>query len=598
MKKSFFVIIFSFFLSSPHAQVISDSMRVDWSNAGYEGVIPDPQTIIDVSDYGAIPNDNLSDYSAIINAMNALSGYAGVLYFPAGVYNIDSTLNLVDSTVLRGAGSDSTVLQFDFSNLGGDGIRIWKGQSASFVNVISGYEKGSMKLVVEDASSFATGNYAELKETNGTWDVVPESWATDCVGQIVKITDVADDTLFIDEALRINYDASLQPQIRVYTPITNVGIECLKIVKADSIAPIVSYNISFLGAADCWINGVESDHSIGAHVSADLSTHLQISGCYFHHAYEYDGVSTHGYGVMLIQHSGDCLIENNFFKHLRHAMMVKQGANGNVFAYNYSIEPTRTEFPTNASGDISLHGHYAFANLFEGNIVQTLYIDQTYGPSGPFNTFFRNREDLYGIIITQSVVTTDKNNFVGNEITNTAFPFGLYLITGNEHFLWGNNRQGIIDPAGTDSLPDLSYYYSSAPNFWTGGIPFPPIGIPNEISSNSIPAKDRYDNGGMITQCGLPVATGSDPLLSAGKNSFTVWPNPFISEIHLTFNKNFKKEDFQITLLDLEGTRVFQQQISSSGQISFLLPPALSPGCYFLHLTNPSRNESMMIIKQ
>src|SRR5438309_11771631 len=112
-------------------------------------------------------------------------------------------------------------------------------------------------------------------------------------------------------------------------------------------------------------------------------------------------------------------------------MMVKQGANGNVFAYNYSIEPTLTEWLYDASGDISVHGDYPFANLFEGNIVQTLYIDQTWGPGGPYNTFFRNREDLYGIIITQGNVTTDKNNFVGNEITNTGAFLGNYIVPGN-----------------------------------------------------------------------------------------------------------------------------------------------------------------------
>jgi len=48
-------------------------------------------------------------------------------------------------------------------------------------------------------------------------------------------------------------------------------------------------------------------------------------------------------------------------------MMVKTGSNGNIFSYNYSQEPTRSEPISDFSGDISLHGHYAFANLFEGN---------------------------------------------------------------------------------------------------------------------------------------------------------------------------------------------------------------------------------------
>src|SRR5262249_39522537 len=146
---------------------------------------------------------------------------------------------------------------------------------------------------------------------------------------------------------------------------------------------------------------------------------------------------------------------------------------------------------------------------FEGNIVQTLYIDQTWGPGGPYNTFFRDREDLYGIIITNGSVKTAQNNFVGNEITNTGILKGLYLVSGTDNFLYGNNRQGTIDPAGTDSLPDVSYFYSSLPDFWTG-IPYPPIGIPNVISSNSIPAKDRYTSGDEITICNSSVATGNN----------------------------------------------------------------------------------------
>ncbi len=109
-------------------------------------------------------------------------------------------------------------------------------------------------------------------------------------------------------------------------------------------------------------------------------------------------------------------------RNLRHAMMVKTGANGNVFSYNYSKNVRRSEWPNNYGGDISLHGHYSYANLFEGNIVQNIMIDHYWGPSGPLNTFFRNRAELYGIIMTGGDPTTsDMQNFVGNEITNNGF---------------------------------------------------------------------------------------------------------------------------------------------------------------------------------
>src|SRR3989442_803282 len=140
MKKILLSLVVSFFILRLHSQIIPDSMRVDWLHAGYDGTIPDPQTILDVTGYGAIPNDT-----------------------------------------------------------------------------------------VADVASFSIGDYAELKETNGAWNSVPATWAVDCVGQIMKITNIIGDSLFLDEALRIDYTDSLEPQIRVFNPITNVGIECLKI---------------------------------------------------------------------------------------------------------------------------------------------------------------------------------------------------------------------------------------------------------------------------------------------------------------------------------------------------------------------------------
>src|SRR4029078_3990435 len=129
----------------------------------------------------------------------------------------------------------------------------------------------------------------------------------------------------------------------------------------------------------------------------ETSSHVEISGCYFHDSYLYDGASTHGYGIVVYTHACANKIEDNIFRMLRHAMICKQGANGNVFGYNYSRETNRSEAIADYAADICLHGHYAFANLYEGNIVQNLQIDQAWGPSGPYNTFFRNKVENYGI---------------------------------------------------------------------------------------------------------------------------------------------------------------------------------------------------------
>src|SRR5205085_4353518 len=98
---------------------------------------------------------------------------------------------------------------------------------------------------------------------------------------------------------------------------------------------------------------------------------------------------------------------------------------------------------------------------------------------GPLNTFFRNRIELYGLVMTSGTMQSDSQNFVGNEIPNTGAFMGMYTLYGAGHFEYGNNVRGVITPTGTTNLPDTSYYLSSQPSFWNIASPFPSIGEPN-----------------------------------------------------------------------------------------------------------------------
>jgi len=187
-------------------------------------------------------------------------------------------------------------------------------------------------------------------------------------------------------------------------------------------------------------------------------------------------------------------------------MLLQAGANGNVFDYNYSILPFKSEsLPGDLSGDIVLHGNYPYANLFEGNIVQNIFVGASHGINGPYNTLFRNRAESYGIII--SAGAGDSANIVGNEITGTGFGKGNYLMQGNGNLEYGNNKNNTILPPGTTSLTDKSFFYSSAPSFWNISSPWPPVGIPNTLNTGSIPSKERYLAGHDLTFClaALPV---------------------------------------------------------------------------------------------
>ncbi|MGM0567255.1 MAG: glycosyl hydrolase family 28-related protein [Bacteroidota bacterium] len=507
----FFILMLLSFKAT--SQIIPEDRTYAWSFAGSYALFEDPGNAVNVSDFGAEGDGITNDAEAIQQAIDSFDGEPGIVHFAEGNYLIESPLSLNSGIVMRGIDSLSTRILIDF---GGDPIHALRisGQAGSdFISLNSGYQKGSDELTADHDGAFSAGDYAEIVQDNGDWDTEPASWAENSVGQIVKITNVEGETLTLEHPLRIDYSGELQPRIRLVEPKTNVAIEKLKIERLDEPAEGAGSNIYINMAANIRMKDIESYKSVGSHIAAYRSTQVRLEGSYIHHAFTYDGSGTRGYGITLHMHSGECLIENNVFQKLRHAMMVKTGANGNVFGYNYSIEPYRSETIHDYTGDISLHGHYAYANLFEGNIVQNIFIDHYWGPSGLHNTFFRNRAELYGFVITESDNPTNQQNIVGLEVTNENFLYGLYTLNGDDHFEYGNFVTGDVLPEETDSLPDNSYYLDTVPDFWAGSMPWPSIGIPLAANEYDIPAKHRY----------LGINTNQQNII---KNTIKLAPNP------------------------------------------------------------------------
>jgi hypothetical protein len=213
---------------------------------------------------------------------------------------------------------------------------------------------------------------------------------------------------------------------------------------------------------------------------------------YFHHAFDYGG-GGHGYGVSLGFHTTDCLVENNIFRHLRHAMMVQVGACGNVFGYNYSLENVQGTGETNLNQgwtpcDISLHGHYPYCNLFEGNVVQEIDVADYWGPCGPGNTFLRNEVLAEGLEIFDY---SHGQNVVGNEIGSGRY--GLLIDTSVEGTLGhGNDVNGSVqwDDSIADHTIPVSYYLTVKPWFF-GDTPWPIIG-PDVIGTATLVVLRRH----------------------------------------------------------------------------------------------------------
>lgn len=308
------------------AQVVpAERLFLDaWRSAGHSGVIPSPEKIVSVRTFGATGNGTSNDHPAVTAAIASLGGFPGVVYFPPGAYLFNASLLLPDGVVLRGEGSDHTILRF---NVVRHCISITRNQNAAFQPILSGYHLHSRQITVANGSAFLPGDYAETRQNNDPeWNV--SDWARYAVGQIVRISEVSGNVLTLEQPLRLEYGAALVPEVRKINPIHNVGIENLKIDRLMAGSAVQRNNmltIHFRYAANGWVRGCEVVNAFGGHVGIEYSTRIEVTGCHIHHAYEYDGGGS-GYGVRLEMKTGECKIENNIFHMLRHAMLVQAGA--------------------------------------------------------------------------------------------------------------------------------------------------------------------------------------------------------------------------------------------------------------------------------
>lgn len=519
--------IFTYF--NAFSQTLPANRVVDWSKAGVQGGIPQVTTVYNVTTTTpALVADGVTDNTANLQALlNDNTTYPSpcVFYFPAGTYIFKSTVFLTSGRVLRGESPLNTMFHFNLGNVNVHCIDIVSRTAGTLTSVTAGSSKGSTSITVADGNLFQAGNWAQIKQSNdaaimGTNNPIDwnTSWSAESVGQLFRITAVAGNVLTLDRPLRFDYYAPQGGTLRARTlqAIENVGFENLKVKRVKNQSTASGYTFFFNYAANCWIKNIESDSTLTAHVLIEQSTNLTVRDSYFHRAYNYGG-GGNGYGVGAALHCGDILVENNLFQRLRHATLVSSGASGNVFAYNYSIDPIWDL--AGIPSDVSLHGHYPFMNLFEGNIVQKVANSDYWGPSGPGNTLFRNRIESNDII---NMDNASNQNYIGNELLG-SYKFDIRSGTGL--IIHGNNLGGTVsyDPTYGTTLSN-SMYLTEKPAFF-GNLNWPAFGPPNTINTGTIPAKQRFlasDTGAptdFTVTPGVLTATSLELLLKATESS-------------------------------------------------------------------------------
>jgi hypothetical protein len=564
---------------------IPSSRMVDWSHAGIPGGIPSTNWPI----YKTLsPGGGNDDSVAIQNAINAAPTGSVVLLAP-GTYKIhrsstvcqgysddfasgvyEAGLCLTKAVVLRGSGPDQTILQYgDGANIVSMGQTYLSASQVVFIPITSGSNKGSTQITLQSAAGITLGSYLVVTQTNPTDSdgnplVNIAGYTNSCsncghglsnnvMSQIDKVTGVTGNTIYLERPLYFDYTNS--PAAYKLPMIENAGLENLRLQPtASSGTGIVFKNINLEACAHCWVHNVESDMAVDrAHVYLSDVYGSEISNNYLNDGFSHNSGET--YAVFLEFRASENLIQNNIIRKARHSTAMS-GGSGNVFGYNYLLDPYMGEDP-NSLPEGRTHAAHPYMNLWEGNVASSIELDFVHGSSS-HNTLFRNYYNLTstnpstgqpmtsGLFAVNIAYYNNYENVVGNAIgqygstcsaasyeinadasrSSTIYKLGYYddggtpspdptlsakvgqtiLRGGNwdcktNTVVWNSNvPNGSLVSTYLDqqTLPD-SLYLSRKPSwFAASGANWPPINPAASVAVNKIPAQICYENGPKI----------------------------------------------------------------------------------------------------
>lgn len=552
-----------------------------WSgNVGVRGGIPQNYTMF-CNVKVAIPGysgplavgDGVTDDSTVINTALALCPNGQYVYIPEGTYRLMNRiyrkgLTYYDnvqrpmSVAIRGAGADKTKLLYY-----GAGTAIFFETANSYgarrIKITSGNTRGSTQITLENMDEYlATNCYGVVIRSNieAVKETLP-GYMGSATSQIVKImaVDAASKTVTVSPALNEGYPSD-EFHLSISAPF-RCGLEDFYIENKTNSG---GHNIMIEGGQECWIKGVESVMASKWHIRMQTSANCEIRECIVHDGWDGGGDSIYGYG--LFQFCCNNLIENNIAYRVRHALILEDGGQNNVFGYNYSFNPINGDKGQNPlgiigggpgqlatdylMGDMITHGGQPRYNLWEGNVAATIKEDNVLG-GATFNTFFRNnvqRKGLPAIYVAtygSDIQTLSYNTqLIGNVYDNLLtqfFPLRRWGSSGDDQsnpdplsasttILHGevDESTGIVTWSSLDHSLDNSLYLTAKPAWWDNGI-WPAIGPDLSVTKSENPAFRRY--GGEVIEVPIDPDPTPTPEPITGISPISRQPRGFIRAV-------------------------------------------------------------------
>lgn len=468
------------------------------------------------TDYGADPT-GVNDSWLALQAARAACTNGGAFYFPAGTYKLTNNFffNAGENKVWRShpnarfinTTGDYTLGQYVFGGSSVFGDRI----ETRVINATNGQNN----ITVLSSAGMFVGKYFGLRVTNSfVPDVIYGASqagggvaTAEYTGQMFKIVSIAGNVLTMDRPVYwTNYPVNQGMRGYYFNNIVEYsGIE------GGVHASFNSNNLSMVfmfGAANCWVTQAEMTNTFEATISGfgAYATTVRSNKLAWHQSYTASSRYAYAFGTLCT----DNLLEDNILFGHNLCVSLTQGAAGNVIGYNYAEYGWGFGFPTDNAPKcfMNTHGDGAMYNLFEGNVVPVIEIDDFWGANNR-TMIYRNwcrRQSLYDA----SGTNFSLQNIAGIEIDSTNYnmtamfnnigiardvgdpdpgiticyshrlekavpdPNVTNSFINHQNFSWHNGSTSFSNTLNTVGCPSF-YLTNGKPNFF-GIYPYPMIG--------------------------------------------------------------------------------------------------------------------------
>jgi hypothetical protein len=435
----------------------------DWNAyTGVEGGITIRTTIYDDTSPANGYTDSLESIdatgatvvrTAIQTAINNCT-VGQVVSVPPGLFKVvgngeTAAITMKSGITLRGAGPGRTKFLCDGA-AGGfgtwlmtDGAHDYDFNTVTKYNLWTNYFSNQSNLSTTANHTFSAGEYVWMDQRTNTHYIFKQGVPDPCFfcsganrhadqrdyGQLSKVVSVSNNTnLVIDPPIAGMFQTTNNAQIMKSTAMTTgVGIEGITFTNTQNAT--AQYHWYLVGVANSWFTNCEFSASMRRFIHTINTVRVSILQCYFHDGIGSDWTASFGpnraYSIYLAYGSCFNRIEDNIFNHLHFAISFEGAIAGNVAYGNFHTNQIFNNRYT-AQPSIGHHGGTATHNLWEHNVVNSMFSLDTYWGPGNNYTIFRNwvRNDVQhdGVDVDQYAIGMDVwklhrfHNIVGNVI--------------------------------------------------------------------------------------------------------------------------------------------------------------------------------------